>query len=81
MINDKIRDEKLQCDIKREATKISTFLSGKINHYEHHASGEILPYNQRQIIEHGKFVYSPLKKSSEKNPRKTGWYYKISRSF
>ena len=31
--DDKIRDEKLQCDIIREAAKLSTFLSGKIDKY------------------------------------------------
>ena len=30
-IDDKIRDEKLQCDINREATKISSLSSGKID--------------------------------------------------
>ena len=30
-INDKIRDEKLQHDINREAAKISALSSGKIN--------------------------------------------------
>ena len=33
-IDDKIRDEKLQYDIKREAAKISTFTSGKFDRYE-----------------------------------------------
>ena len=33
-IDDKIRDEKLQCDINREAAKISALSSGKINKYE-----------------------------------------------
>ena len=32
--DDKIRDEKLQCDINREATKISSLSSGKIDKYE-----------------------------------------------
>ena len=31
--DDKIRDEKLQYDIKREAGKISAFSSGKIDKY------------------------------------------------
>ena len=35
VINDKIRDEKLQCDIIREAAKISTLSSGKINQYSY----------------------------------------------
>ena len=30
-IDDKIRDEKLLCDINREATKISALSSGKID--------------------------------------------------
>ena len=30
-IDDKIRDEKLQCNINREATKISVLPSGKTN--------------------------------------------------
>ena len=33
-IEDQIRDEKLQYDINREAAKISTLSSGKINKYE-----------------------------------------------
>ena len=32
-IDDKIRDEKLQCDINREATKISALSFGKIDIY------------------------------------------------
>ena len=46
-IEDKIRDEKLQNDIKREAAKISALLSGKIDKYEHLTGEEILPSNQR----------------------------------
>ena len=34
-IDDQNRDEKLQFDIKREASKISAWSSGKINKYEH----------------------------------------------
>ena len=34
IIDDQIKDEKLQCDINREAAKISALLSGKINKYE-----------------------------------------------
>ena len=33
-IDDKIRDEKLQCDINREAAKISALSSGKIDKNE-----------------------------------------------
>ena len=58
-INDQIRDEKLQCDINREAAKISPLSSGKIHKYECLAGKDILPPNQRQIIEQAKFTYSP----------------------
>ena len=53
-IDDKIRDEKLQYDINREAAKISALSSGKVDKYEHLAGEEILPFNQKQIIEQAK---------------------------
>ena len=59
IIDDKIRDEKLQRDINREAAKISTLPSGKIDNYEYLTGEEIVPSNQRQIIEQAKFRYSP----------------------
>ena len=34
-INDKIKDEKLQCDINREAAKVSSLSSGKIDKYKY----------------------------------------------
>ena len=69
-IDDKIRDEKLQYDINREAAKISVLSSGKIDKYEYLTGEEILPSNQRQIIEHAKFAYSPLEKALEKQTEK-----------
>ena len=59
-IIDQIRDEKLQYDSNGEATKISALSSGKIDKYEYLTDEEILPSNQEQIIEQGKFTYSPL---------------------
>ena len=50
-IDDKIRDEKLQYDIKKEATKISALPSGKINKYEYLAGDEIIPSDQRRVVE------------------------------
>ena len=41
IIEDKIRDEKLQYDIDREATKISPLSSGKINKHEHLTGEEV----------------------------------------
>ena len=52
-----MRDEKLQYDINREAAKISTLLSDKIE--------EILPSDQSRIIKQAKLTYSPLSKVFE----------------
>ena len=69
IIDDKIRDGKLQYDINREAAKISALSLGKIDKYEHLTGEEILPFNQRQIIEQAKFAYSPLEKDFEKQTK------------
>ena len=65
-IDDKIRDEKLQYDINREAAKISGLSSGEIHKYEYFTGKNILPSNQQQIIEQAKFTYSPFGKAFEK---------------
>ena len=65
-IDDQIRDEKLQYDINREAGKISALSSNKFNEYEYLTGEEILPSNQKQIIQQAKFTYSPLGKAFEK---------------
>ena len=63
-IDDQIEDEKLQYDINREAVNISTLSSGKIDKYEYLTGEEILPSNQKQIIEQAKFTNSPLLKNN-----------------
>ena len=68
-IEDQIRDEKLQYDINREAAKISTLSSGKIDKYEDLTGEETLPSTQQQIIEQAKFTYSPLGKAFEKQTK------------
>ena len=65
-IDDKIRDEKLQYDINREAAKISALSSDKIHKYEYLTGEDIFPSNKQQIIEQAKFTYSPLGKAFEK---------------
>ena len=60
IINDKIKDEKLQYDINRETEKISALSSGKTDKYEFLTGKEILPSDQSRIIEQTKFTYSPL---------------------
>ena len=69
-IDDKIRDEKLQYDINREAAKISALSSGKIDKYEYLTGEEILPPDQRRVIEQAKFTYFSLEKALE-NQTKT----------
>ena len=50
-MDDRIRDEKLQFNINREAAKISALSSNKIDQYEYLTGKEILPSNQKQIKE------------------------------
>ena len=69
IIDNKIRDEKLQYDIKREAAKISALSSGKICKYECLTGEEILPRDQSRIREQAKFTYSPLGKGFGKQIR------------
>ena len=56
--DDQIRDELHH--INREAAKILTLLSGKIDKYEYLTGKEILSFGQGRIIEPAKFTYSPL---------------------
>ena len=66
IIDDKIIDEKIQYDIRREAVKISAVSSGKIDKHEYLTGEEILPSYQSIILEQAKFTYSPLGKAFEK---------------
>ena len=68
-IEDQIRDEKLKYDINREAAKVSALSLGKIDKYEYLTGEEILPSNQRQIIEQAEFTYSPLGKAVQKQTK------------
>ena len=68
-IEDQIRDEKIQYDINREATKISALSSGKINKYEYLTGEEILPSTEQQMIEQAKFTYTPLGNDFEKRTK------------
>ena len=66
IIDDQIRDEKLQYCINREAAKISAWSSNKIDKYEYLTGEEILPSNKKQTIEQARFTYSPFGKAFEK---------------
>ena len=69
-IDDKIRNEKLQCDLNRQAAKILVLSSGKIDKYEYLTGEESMPFNKRQIIKQAKFAYSPLGRTFEKQTEK-----------
>ena len=60
--DDKIRDEKLQFDINRVVVKIPALSFEKTDRYEYLTYEEILPSDQRSVIEQAKFTYSPLGK-------------------
>ena len=53
-------------DIKREAVKISALSSNKFNNYIYLTGEEILPSNQKQMLQQAKFTYPPLGKPFEK---------------
>ena len=58
--NDKIKHEKAQYDINREAAKISGLSSSKM------INMNILQMNQIRIIQQATFTYPPLGKAFEK---------------
>ena len=60
-IDDQIRD-----GINRQAAKISALSSNKIGKYEYLTGEEILPSNQKEIMEQAKFTYSPLGEAFKK---------------
>ena len=65
-IDDQIRDEKLQYGINRETATMSALSCNEIGKQEYLTGEEILPSNQKQLIEQAKFTYSPLGKAFEK---------------
>ena len=68
-IEDQIRNEKLQYDIKWEAAKISALSSDKIDKYAYLTGEETLHSDQQQILEQAKFTYSTLGKAFEKQKK------------
>ena len=67
-IDNKIRDEKLQYDINREAEKIAQS-SGETDKYKYLAGEDILLSYQGRVIEQGKFTYSHLGKALVKQTK------------
>ena len=66
-----IRLEMKNCNmiINRGAAKISASSSGKINKYEYLSGKEILPSDQRNLVEQAKFTYSSFGKALKKQTK------------
>ena len=67
LIDDKIKDEKLQQDVNREAAKISVSSSDKFDKYEYLIDEEALLSGLSRIIEQANFIYFPIGKAFEKH--------------
>ena len=67
--DNKVKDEKLQYNINREAAKIPALSSSKIDEYEYFTAKETLPSDQIRKIEQATFTYSPLRKTFEKHAK------------
>ena len=61
-IDDKIRNEKLQHDINREAAKVPALSSGKVNKYEYLTGEEVLHSKSKKTDATRQFyIYSIMK--------------------
>ena len=76
---DKNRDEKLQYGIKWGAAKIPALSSRKIDKYDFLTGKEILPPDQRRVMEQAKFTDSSLRKSFLKQTKTNEEEAKINR--
>ena len=70
-VDDKIKYEKLQYNIKIEAAKIPALSSRKVDEFDYLRGEEILLSDQRTMIKEAKFTYSPLGKAFEKQIKTT----------
>ena len=68
-IDDRIRDEKLRYEINRETAKISAKTLDTPYKYEYLTGEEIIPSDQKQLIEQITFQYGPLGKALEKQTK------------
>ena len=62
IVDDKIRDKKLQYIINKEAAKISALSSDEIEKYEYLTGEVLLPSNRSKTLEQNKFKYCSLEK-------------------
>ena len=62
-IDDKIRNEKLQHDINREAAKLPALSSGKVNKYEYLTGEEVLHFKSKKADATRQFYIFSIRKS------------------
>ena len=62
-IDDKIRNEKLQHDINREAAKVPALSSGKVNKYEYLTGEEVLHFKSKKTDVTRQFYIFSIRKS------------------
>ena len=79
ILDDKIKANKAQYDLDRQATKISALSSGKLEKYEY-LTGKKLGY-EPDVVQKSKFEYSPLRqvfnKGLDVSDRKEGLLKKL----
>ena len=80
-IDDKMKDEKLQYKINREAAKISPLSSDKTDKIIYLTGKQILAPDQSRVIEQDKFTYSPLEKALEIETKTIKYQIKTSGRF
>ena len=66
----KARDWKLQCHVNRNDAKILASSTEKLDKYECLTDEDILRFNQNQVIEQAKFIYSLFGTAVEKLTKK-----------
>ena len=64
-IDNKIRDEQVRYEFNREAAKISAKTLDTPYKYEYPTGEEIIPSDQKQLVEQIKFQYGPIGKALE----------------
>ena len=65
----RLETKKLQYDINREAAEVSALSSGKMKKCEYRIGEEMLPSDQKRVIDQAKHIYSPLGKALEKQTK------------
>ena len=69
-IDDKIKDEELKYDTNREAAKIFSLSSVKIDKYEYLTADDIIPSDQSKMTEQANLTYYLFGKALEKQIKK-----------